>query len=231
MYLGLDGFRHGWVAASIDGKGNGSVEFLCEVNQLDHRQYRLAMIDIPIGLPSFGNRECDIAARALLAENWPRVFTGARRPLLEYCHSYEEANQFAPTLQVDEKPGAKISKQLFCLLKKIKEVDAAIDAERQKTVRECHPELVFRRLNNNGSVPNKHTDEGRLKRRELLCAHVSNLNALIDERLGTGAKEDDVLDAFGCAVAAMDCAKGRQLVLPENECRRDARKLKMQIWY
>ncbi len=231
MYLGLDGFRHGWVAASIDGRGKGNIEFLCDISQIDHRQFQMAMVDIPIGVPRFGNRSCDMAARELLGTNRTRVFTGARRPLLEYCHCREQANRIGKTLLVDGHPGAGVSCQLFCILKKIKEVDDFLGPDRQKVVRECHPELVFLRLNMNRPVPNKRAHDGRQCRRELLAHHIFDLNRLIDERLGTGAKEDDVLDAFACAVAAMDCADGKEYVVPAGPCCFDSRKLKMQIWY
>ena len=230
MYVGVDGFRHGWVSVSIDGQGNGSIEFLCEISQLDHRQYHMAMIDIPIGLPQSGNRDCDMAAREYLGPNRNRVFTGARRPLLAHCHSYNKANRIGRKLLVDGNPGAGVSKQLFCILKKIKEVDGFLNPQAQEKLRECHPELVFRRLYNGHPVDNKHTPQGRSQRRELL-SFIRNLDDLLPARLGTGAKEDDVLDACACAVAAMDCANGKHNVVPNEKSPTDLRNLVMQIWY
>ena len=49
------------------------------------------------------------------------------------------------------------------------------------------------------------------------------------ERLGTGAKPDDVLDACAVAIAARDFNQGN--VLPRGRVEKDARGLKMQIWY
>ena len=41
------------------------------------------LVDIPIGLPDSGRRECDLAARKLLGpRRGTSVFTGARRPAL-----------------------------------------------------------------------------------------------------------------------------------------------------
>ncbi len=230
MYVGVDGFRHGWVSVSIDGQGNGSIEFLCEISQLNHRQYHMAMIDIPIGLPQSGNRDCDMAARKYLGRNRNRVFTGARRPLLKHCHSYDEANRLGRKLLVDGNPGAGISKQLFCILKKIKEVDVFLNPQRQEKLRECHPELVFHRQNNDHPVDNKHVPQGRSQRRKLLGS-IRNLDDLLAARLGTGAKEDDVLDACACAVAAMDCANDKGNVVPDGRPPMDRQNLVMQIWY
>ena len=49
---------------------------------------------------------------------------------------------------------------------------------------------------------------------------------LADERIGTGAKRDDVLDACAAAIAARDIAG----CVPEGMPPRDAYGLPMQIW-
>jgi predicted RNase H-like nuclease len=230
MYTGIDGFRHGWVVASIDGRGGANLEFICEISRVDLRSYQMAMIDIPIGLPSSGNRTCDLRAKELLGPNGSRVFVGARRPLLG-CKSPEEANQVGRGLLVDGEPGAGVSIQLYSLLKKIKEVDDFLNPGRQEQLRESHPELVFLRLNENRPLASKHQPDGRQCRRQLLAPYVFDLNRLIDQRLGIGAKEDDVLDAFACAIAAMDCAERRRFVVPDESGAVDERMLNMQIWY
>jgi predicted RNase H-like nuclease len=50
---------------------------------------------------------------------------------------------------------------------------------------------------------------------------------LNEERIGTGAKRDDVLDACAVAIAVRDLSGS----LPEGRPRRDACGLPMQIWY
>jgi predicted RNase H-like nuclease len=232
MYLGLDGFRHGWVAVSIAGDDR-EIEFLRDIGQLSQRDYKMAMIDIPIGLPERGNRDCDMAARHLLDLNCNRVFTGARRPLLQHIESHQDANRRGRELMVNGAPGAGVSMQLFCILKKIKEADNFVDEALQDRVRETHPELIFWRLNDQKPVPNKHCPAGRTLRRKLLTKpkRFPDLERLLDERIGTGAKEDDVLDACACALAASACATGKGRVVPSGAGIRDDRNLKMQIWY
>jgi predicted RNase H-like nuclease len=229
MYLGVDGFRYGWVAITLDDKGEGSIEFLCDIQQLEEREYKMGMVDIPIGLPPYGKRRCDLAAKELLGPDRNRVFTGARRPLLG-CRSHEEANRTGKSLCVSEQPGDGVSAQLFCILKKINEVDEFMNSKRQETLRETHPELVFFRLRGS-RLDKKHSPKGKTQRRELLTPRIRNLPELVNERLGTGAKEDDVLDACACALAAKDCAADGQNVLPTGIACIDGKKLRMQIWY
>ncbi len=222
-YLGLDGFRNGWVAVYLNSRQTGEIEFLDHIDDLRTCRYRMAAIDIPIGLPDQGNRPCDMAARQMLGINRNRVFTGARRPLLAFCKDYKKANRAGKAL------GAGISRQLFGILCKIKQVDTFMQRAGQGRLRECHPELVFQRLGGR-ALESKKTDKGRKQRRKILSEYFSNLDALINKRLGTGAKHDDVLDACACAIAARDCARGRKFVVQSGK-KRDGRNLKMEIWY
>jgi predicted RNase H-like nuclease len=230
MYLGLDGYKKGWVCVTIDERGGSHVDFLRDIQELNQRSYEMAMIDIPIGLPEADKRQCDLCAREILKVDRNRVFTGARRPLLDHCCDYDEANSLGRKLEVGGKAGDGVSKQLFCILKKIKEVDAFLSPDRQNYLRECHPELVFRRLKGD-PVPNKHTPGGLEVRRNLLKPYFTGLDELIEKRIGKGAKEDDVLDACACAIAARDCATGKNNVVPRKPVPCDGKKLKMQIWY
>lgn len=59
--VGLDGYRRGWVAVFIED-GKRSIIFFSSLSELESVGYDIAMIDIPIGLPAFGNRQCDIQA-------------------------------------------------------------------------------------------------------------------------------------------------------------------------
>lgn len=77
-YLGLDGFRGGWVAAFIDDQGNHGFDHSPGLRRLLAMPHKRAMIDMPIGLKTAGYRECDIRARELAG---PSVFLGARRNL------------------------------------------------------------------------------------------------------------------------------------------------------
>jgi hypothetical protein len=75
-YLGLDGFRGGWVAAWIDDHGNHGFDYSSSIGRLLSMPHQRAMIDMPIGLKMSGHRECDISARELVGASvfggWPR---------------------------------------------------------------------------------------------------------------------------------------------------------------
>ncbi|HUU25472.1 MAG TPA: DUF429 domain-containing protein [Methyloceanibacter sp.] len=218
--FGLDGYKHGWVAVWIEG-GEGGICFFKSINALLSHPHARAMIDIPIGLPECGNRACDLEARRMLEKNRNRVFTGARRGLLTF-EKYEQANLWG------RQHGAGVSRQLFSLIPKIAQVDGFIDAQRQATLRETHPELVFLRLNRGCSLPSKKLREGIEVRRRLIRREgISGVDDWMDrQRFGTGAKADDVLDACAAAVAARDWTHR----VPK-EPKTDARGLKMEIWY
>jgi predicted RNase H-like nuclease len=222
--VGLDGFRRGWVAVRIDG-GKRELLFLNAMSELAALKFDRAGIDMPIGLPDHGLRDCDLAARAQLRPHAARVFTGARRGLWDHP-SPADANR---VLKAQGEAG--VSVQLWNLGAKIREVDALMTPQMQLRVREVHPEMVFLRLNFGRPLPSKKTDEGASLRMSLLRREgFSEIRQWIEvERVGTGAKPDDVLDACAVAIAARDFSQGN--VLPKGPAPKDARRLKMQIWY
>jgi predicted RNase H-like nuclease len=177
------------------------------------------MIDMPIGLPESGYRRCDKEARVLLAKNRSRVFLGARRPLLAY-DSYADANAWGKSV------GCGVSRQLFGLVRKLKEVDAAVQMFGAHRIKETHPELVFLRLNALVPLPNKKTSAGRDIRREIVRREgFADIGAWIGKRK-LRAKPDDVMDACVAAIAARDC----QHRLPRF-AESDSKGLAMEIWY
>jgi len=74
-FVGIDGIPGGWVAVYLSGEGRQRFAYGKSAAQLLSDPYERAMIDMPIGLPERGYRQCDIEARALVG---PRVFLGAR---------------------------------------------------------------------------------------------------------------------------------------------------------
>lgn len=224
MFVGVDGFSKGWVAVWIDNQGTGEIEFYPDIGCLFAKRYEIAMIDIPIGLPSSNYRQCDLEGRDLLASNRSRLFTGARRPLLNFTKR-EAAHDWAR-----KSDGHGVSCQLFCLLPKIKQVDDEMTPVRQMSNRETHPELVFLRLNRGRPLPSKKTVDGIASRRRLLIqSGFDKIDAWLEKRLGTGAKPDDVLDASACALVAKNADTSRRL--PRTEQAPDPKGLKMEIWY
>jgi predicted RNase H-like nuclease len=109
------------------------------------------------------------------------------------------------------------------------EVDAFVRAHPTRDIREVHPELVFLRLNGGKPLPPKRSEEGDTLRRRLLRRDgFREIDRwLTDQRIGTGAKRDDVLDACAVAIAARAPAG----VLPEGAPQLDGCGLPMQIWF
>ena len=220
-FVGLDGYPGGWVAVWLSNDRQ-EIKYLPHIDELLPNDFAIAMIDIPIGLPDSGRRNCDIQARELLKPNQSRVFLDARRGVLD-CTSQPEASAKGKFLD-----GKGVSVQLFGIAKKLREMDAAITPALQNRLKECHPELVFWRLNKNKSVPTKKKGPGiELRKRLLKREGISQLESLLDSRIGQGAKIDDVLDACACALAARDATAERPPLGGEE----DARGLRMEIHY
>src|SRR4029453_1522890 len=96
LICGVDGCRGGWVAAIKDlDSGALMVRLVPSFAALTRDLAELAAmaIDIPIGLPSAGARECDQAARRLLgARRGSSVFPAPIRSVLR-ARSHAEASQ------------------------------------------------------------------------------------------------------------------------------------------
>jgi predicted RNase H-like nuclease len=235
---GVDGCRGGWVVvlAEYDGAGEepGSTTVrLCtsfaEVLALPEAPEIIA-IDMPIGLLDrfvAGGRQCDKDARALLTPGWTSsVFSPPARVALD-APSHREAMR---------RQGGGMSVQSFNIAHRIREVDAALIPDLQSRVREAHPELAFRHVN--GGAPltaRKHTEAGRRERirlvRELFGEQLPDAMAA-RRRLGaTAMRFDDVLDACVLAHVAWLIHRHEAYRVPAAEPPRDARNLRMEIWF
>ena len=197
-YIGLDGFRWGWVAAWIDDTGSQGFDYSPNIGRLLSLPHRRAMVDIPIGLPDTGYRECDVEARRRLGTS---VFLGARRNLLEFC-SQADANQHYWSFEGE---GMGVSAQLWNIRKKIKEVDDIVTPHRQRRICETHPELIFQSRNCNELLSGKKTEAGRQQRLAILIRlGFTQIDHWLELRFRTGIGRDDLIDACACAIAARD---------------------------
>ncbi|PIT05922.1 hypothetical protein TSA1_06265 [Bradyrhizobium nitroreducens] len=195
-YLGLDGFRFGWVAAWIDERGDHGFDYSPGLTRLLAMPHARAMIDMPIGLPTEGYRACDKLARKLIG---PAVFLGARRDLWTFCCMATANEEYW-------KRGDKgASSQLWNIREKLKEIDDFITPERQATIGEAHPELVFWNLAGQVRLEPKTSPRGREQRIALLRDRgFTKIERWLTLRHGTGIGRDDLIDACACAVAARD---------------------------
>jgi predicted RNase H-like nuclease len=180
------------------------------------------MIDVPIGLPSWDYRQCDIDARKKVGSS---VFLGARRGLCDFS-KLADANRHFHAM---ERPG--ISIQLWNVRCKIQVVDSIMNPARQESFRETHPELVFWRLNKRTPlIHSKKTDAGRRIRADLLEQNgFTEVHRWMNYRHHSGIGRDDLLDACACALAARDCKSENKVPIGHSPI--DDKGLKMEIWY
>jgi predicted RNase H-like nuclease len=133
-------------------------------------------------------------------------------------------------------PPRKVSKQLFNIAPKIREVDAVLRANPAlaHSVFEVHPELAFWRLNGRRPLDEPKKVKSRLYppglalRRSLLRAAGLPVQA-IDAPPPKGAAEDDLLDALACAAVARRIHAGTAKPLPDPPPH-DRYGLPMAIW-
>jgi predicted RNase H-like nuclease len=124
-----------------------------------------------------------------------------------------------------------ISKQIWNIRPKIKEIDDAIAPSDQARIVEAHPELAFARLNGGRPLDSKHTREGLSTRQAILrTAGFTNLDGWLQELRGKGAKADDLFDACVLVLTARNILRGLGREVPAQE-QRDSRGLKMAIAY
>lgn len=218
-YLGLDGFRFGWVVAWIDQRGDHGFDYSRGLARLLALPHAGAMIDMPIGLKWSGYRICDLRARELVG---PAVFLGARRDLWTFADMAAANRHYWER----EGKGRGVSAQLWNIRDKIRDVDAIMTPARQATIGEAHPELIFWNLAGRVRLAKKTSAEGRGQRIALLQQRgFGRLPTWLTQRHGTGIGGDDLIDACACAIAARDSTQrfgGKET---------DPRGLRMEINY
>lgn len=235
---GADGYRGGWVVALVRPSGDEvQVRVVPRFGELLYATEKPAVIavDIPIGLPERtgpGGRAAENAVRRLLGQRQSSVFSVPSRAAI-YADDYRDACRRA--LETSD-PSRKVSKQLFNIAPKIREVDRCLrdDPDAAPHVFEVHPELAFWRLNGGRSldqpkkVKSRPYEPGLALRRGLLIA--AGLPAdPVNAEPPQGVGPDDLLDALACATIARRIHAGTAEPFPSPPPR-DRYKLRMAIW-
>jgi predicted RNase H-like nuclease len=235
---GVDGCPGGWVVAFVRPLGGETrlqiVPRFADVLTAAEAPAVIA-IDMPIGLPERtgpGGRAAENAVRPLLGARQSSVFSVPSRAAI-YAGEYREACQIA--LETSGPP-RKVSKQLFNIAPKIREVDEALraPAPAPRRVFEVHPELAFWRLNGNQAldepkkVKSRPYEPGLALRRGLLVAAGLPL-ATVQALPPKGAAADDMLDALACAAIARRIHAGLARPFPDPPPL-DGYGLPMAIW-
>lgn len=182
LVAGVDGYRSGWVAVSLDPSGDVQVSTHPTFSEVLSLSARVIAVDIPIDPAGRGARPADSAARAFVGGRASSVFSTPPRAALE-ARTFAEACEIARTVT-----GKGISQQAFALGRKILEVHAL--AEVDERVIEMHPEVSFCALAGDALPESKHTPEGLERRRSLLASAGIDLPGAVP-----GVPEADLLDA------------------------------------
>lgn len=207
---GIDGTRNGWIAAEYTGN-SWNLEFHEKLSEIEFDE---ALIDIPIGLPESSTRRCDEEARKFLSpERHYSVFNCPVRKVV-YAESYEEACDIN-----EEKTGKRISRQAWNIIPKIREADR-IAQERE--LREAHPEVFFKSLDEKSVIESKNSREGLKDRKEVL-ERFGDIS-VIEEFNRKKVSQDDLVDAMVLSLGS----EFELTDIPENPDE-DSKRLKMSI--
>ena len=218
---GVDGCRAGWIVAFVRPSGEAvPPRVFAQFKDVLAAPETPAVIavDIPIGLPERARQSSvfSVPTRAALA-----------------AADYREACRIA--LATSEPP-RMVSKQLFMIAPKIREVDACLreDGASAARVFEVHPEVAFWRLNGGRALAEPKKVKGRcyepglaLRRRLLVDAGLAAM--AVEAAPPRGAGPDDLIDALACAAVARRIHAGLATPFPDPP-ERDAFGLPMAIW-
>jgi predicted RNase H-like nuclease len=193
-------------------------------------EHAILALDIPIGLPDAGPRECDRRVREYLGR--PRqtsVFPAPIRPSL-VANTREEACQITQAHD-----GRKVGAQSWGLYPKIRELDELLQSseEARHRTREVHPEVSFAAwAGGRAMTSSKKAQEGRAERCKLVEAWLGRgvLSGARGDHLKKDVGDDDILDAIAAAWTATRVADAIAICLPETPSA-DSTGLKMAIWY
>jgi predicted RNase H-like nuclease len=235
---GADGCPGGWIVAFVRPGGDEArlriVPRFADLLAAPERPAIVA-VDMPIGLPErtgLGGRAAENCVRPLLGARQSSVFSVPSRTAI-YAGDYAAACAIAAATS---DPPRKVSKQLFNIAHKIREVDEVLRAKPDAASRvfEVHPEVAFWRLNGERALTEPKKTKGRpyepglaLRRKLLIAAGLSAGAA--NAAAPKGAASDDLLDALACAAVARRIHAKIARPFPDPPPR-DAHGLTMAIW-
>ena len=207
--VGIDGYRHGWVAAVLaDGALTWRTSLVEDIGALVPADVFVG-IDMPVGLVDHGERACDALARGALPGAASRVFMTPPRRVLEL-------GPHAPNDQAQSLSRALmckgVSRQALALGPRILALDAHLAATPGHRVVEVHPEVSFAEL------------AGRVLVSKKSAAGVGQRVAALETWLPEAARVlgdappdvpvDDALDALAALWSAVRWRDGHARTLP-----------------
>jgi predicted RNase H-like nuclease len=225
---GVDGCRAGWLCVRLqDGVAEG--EIFASFKQLLSLLQGTSVIavDIPIGLPTSGERACDRMARQLLGA--PRASSVFPAPIWAVTNETDYTVACAKHRDAD---GRALSKQALAILPKIVEVNQLVLGQQglQDRVREIHPELCFAVWNGSRAMQHRKSEPaGAAERERLIDREWPGARARVLRSLGrSGWQPDDLNDAFAALWSATRIALGVAKVFGSQA--KDQHGLRMEMW-
>jgi predicted RNase H-like nuclease len=175
-------------------------------------------VDIPIGLPERGARQCELDARQRLGvPRMSSVFPAPIRACLA-ARGYEEACEIRFRIE-----GKRMSRQAFGILPKIRDMDQVLRTNRTLAARviEVHPEVSFLCMNGGTAMRHsKKTAAGRSERRALLEAQwPGSIEGLRASLRGEDYALDDLHDAMAALWSARRWVSGKARILGDPAVR------------
>jgi predicted RNase H-like nuclease len=237
-YIGVDWATKGWFGVILRDDGTWDSDLFPSIWSLwkYHSDADRICIDVPIGLPDDGPRQCDREAKSLLGDRRQTVFYAPIRDAV-----YEV--NLAAAKERNEAAGYSIQNQVWSIVPRIRELDEFLDEQpsaRDRLV-ETHPELCFYALNGRTPVADsKITKDGLEARKRLLREEDEDAGEIIEtirERFMEPvyapflSTEHDILDALVAAFTARRSEEELSRLPDTPEPPRDRRGLAMQLVY
>lgn len=215
---GVDGCKKGWFRICRETTtGELTFDVIEAVEGLVTQSPgpEVVAVDMPIGLPPFGSRDCDLEARAHLGPRQSSVFPAPIRPAL-VAASREEASSI--TLLAD---GRKVSGQSWAIFPKIRAVDEALATNLavRSAIREVHPEVCFWAWNDRRPMTWAKKKREGLNERLALAESWLGAGILARARgnhLKKDLADDDIVDAIAGLWSAHRIANGEAETLPDS---------------
>ncbi|MEW4569740.1 DUF429 domain-containing protein [Tautonia sp. JC769] len=230
IVAGADGCPGGWICVLLDRSSRSVTPLLCRSSEellAIHPEPSVLAIDMPIGLPDSGDRDCDRIARTLLGPRRSSVFPAPIRPSLAAV-TRRGADAISRAIV-----GRGVGAQAWALYRRVLSLDRLIGPEEQALCVEVHPELSFFALNGDRPVPDAKRSPGGIATRRALIDAAFGPEAFPLVRRAIApieADDDDLLDALAACWTAHRIAEGTAQRIPADPPT-DARGLRMEMWF
>jgi len=230
---GVDGCKGGWIAIHKVLRTGEIVSEVCSSGrQLFEKAFdhEVLAIDIPIGLPDSGLRQCDILARKMLGRfRASSVFPAPIRPALG-AHDRKEADAITRAVS-----GKGVGSQAFGLYPRIRDIDEILRGNEQlrHVTYEVHPELCFTAWNDGQPiVESKKSHQGMRARWNLVMMYFgeATVGQVRKAHPLSQVADDDLYDAFAALWTAERIHSNLAVVVPDPP-EIDPLDLPMGIWF